>query len=228
MKKHPEQTDQIYNLLKTKACTKQAVFRKAKEMFAIFKEVLKETAEELNDKISSVDSAVEIKYTDKGEFEAEIKFSGDVLIFNMHTNVFSFDPTHDIYKSSYVKKDRLAAYCGMINMYNFLADSFRYNRVRDSGFLLGRVFVNKDAHFFTEGKRQFGFMYNDFINDVLDKDSIKSIVETAIIYGLEFDLMTPNFNDVREVTVYQMQNMSNEFRIKTSKQLGFRFSNEEE
>ncbi len=228
MKKHPEQTDMIYDLLRTKSCTKQAVFRKTKEMFAIFKEVLKETAEELNEKIAAVDTAVEVKYTDKGEFEAEIKFSGDILIFNMHTNVFAFDSTHHIYQSSYIKKDRLAAYCGMINMYNFLSDSFRYNRVRDSGFLLGRVFVNKDSHFFTEGKRQFGFMYNDFVNDVIDKEAIKSIVQTAIVYGLEFDLMTPEFNDVREVTVYQMQNMSNEFRIKTSKQLGFKFSNEEE
>ena len=55
----------------------------------------------------------------------------------------------------------------MINIYNFLADSFKYNRLNDVGYLVGRVFLNKDLHYFVEGKRQLGFLYNDFVNDKL-------------------------------------------------------------
>ena len=42
-------------------------------------------------------------------------------------------------------------YCGVINMYNFLSDSFKYNRENDLGYLIGRMFINKE-NTFVEGK----------------------------------------------------------------------------
>ena len=45
-----------------------------------------------------------------------------------------------------------------------------------------------------------------------------------MIYALNFDLQTPNFNDVREVSVYQIIDMNNNQKIKTAKRLGYKFS----
>ena len=45
----------------------------------------------------------------------------------------------------------------MINIYNFLSDSFVYDRERDLGYLVARVFLNKEGHFFVQGKKQLGF-----------------------------------------------------------------------
>ena len=67
----------------------------------------------------------------------------------MHTNTFSFDKSHQIWNSSYVKEDEYKAYCGVINVYNFLSDSFKYNRANDLGYMIGRLFINKEKHFFT-------------------------------------------------------------------------------
>ena len=106
---------------------------------------------------------------------------------------------------------------------NFLNDSFKYNRVNDVGYLIARIFLNNETHFFTEGKRQLGFLYNDFPNAVLNKDVLKDILHSAIIYALDFDLLTPPFENMKEVTVMEIMEATNSMNIKTGKRLGFRF-----
>lgn len=220
----PPCNKEILERLATKSSTKQFVFRKTKEVFGLLKEVLEQIANELNGNICNIDENVLVEYQDKGDYEAHIRFSGDVLIFHMHTNVFTFEPGHSILQLPYVKEDGLRGYFGMINMYNFLHDSFKYNRYNDSGHLLGRLFLNKEGHFFVEGKRQFNFLFNHLERDEVSKEALRKVVETAIIYALDFDLATPPFQLVREVTVAQIQDISNELRIKTSKELGYRVS----
>ncbi len=215
---------QIMGLLNEKASTKQKVFRQTKMHFEQLKEIVAQLAGELSGEYCKVDESVHISFKDKNPFEAEITFSGDVLLFNMHTNVFVFPRNHSVWKTGYIKEDKKRAYFGVINIYNFLADSFRYNRPDDIGLLLGRIFVNHEGHFFVEGKRQLGFLYNNVALDVLTPDCLKRIAETAVIYGLEFDLITPKFEDVMVVSVKQLENKRNELQLKTGKQLGYRFS----
>ena len=38
-----------------------------------------------------VDERIVIEYKDSGEFEAQLRVSGDLLVFQMHSNVFKFD-----------------------------------------------------------------------------------------------------------------------------------------
>ena len=142
-----------------------------------------------------------IEYKETGEYEAKVRVAGDLLIFQMHTNVFKFDRENSLWKTSYLSENENRGYCGIINIYNFLNDSFKYNRSNDLGYLVGRIFVNFENHFMVEGKRQLGFLYNDFINNVLDKDQLKSIIQSAIIYSLDFDLLVPNYDLIKEVSV---------------------------
>ena len=51
------------------------------------------------------DKSVEIGFQKKGDFESHINFSGDRLIFHMHSNVFDFPNNHSIQKTSYIKTD---------------------------------------------------------------------------------------------------------------------------
>ncbi|KAB2808066.1 hypothetical protein [Phaeocystidibacter luteus] len=214
---------QIIQLLSTKSSTKQYVYRQTVEIFKEFKNQLKKIAEELNDNICNVDASVVVDFVDRGAYEAEIRFSGDIIIFQMHTNVFTFEKTHGIWKNSYVREDSMRAYFGMINMYNFLTDSLKFNRLGDVGHLIGRIFVNRDQHFFVEGKRQFGYQFNNVAGDVLDPAKIREIVEMSVIYALDFDLTTPDFNSHRYITVQQIQMLSSDLRNSTSKKLGFKF-----
>ena len=213
----------ILDTLKNKSETKQIVYDHTLSTFSVLKEELKNIVEALNKELKGLDNRILLEYTDKGDFEAELKVAGDILVFNMHTNIFEFENSHNIWKTTYVQKDRLNSYSGVINIYNFLSDSFKYNRLDDLGYLIGRLFVNKDEYFFVEGKHQMAFAQNDFGNIKIDRAHIKNIIESAIQYSLEFDLLVPPYRHVEQVTVMQMKERINKSKTSTGKRLGFKF-----
>ena len=209
--------------LQEKSSMKQDVYANTLKAFTILKTTAKQTVAELSKATAKIDNRVVIEYKEKGEFEFELRVAGDLLIFAMHTNIFEFDKSHPLWKSSYVKEEPARSFCGMINIYNFLNDSFKYSRVNDLGYVIGRIFVNKENHYFVEGKRQLGFLYNDFVHSMIDEAAVKAVLESTILYCLNFDLFTPPFDAIKEISVQDMQSASESMQIKTGKRLGFRF-----
>ena len=139
--------------------------------------------------------------------------------------VFKFNIENRLLKSSYLSENPNSGFCGLINIYNFLNDSFKYNRYNDLGYLIGRLFINHENHFMVQGKRQLGFLYNDFINAVIDKEKLKSIVQSAILYSLDFDLLVPSYDLVNQVSVNQVKQVGDDLKLRTAKRLGFVFQN---
>ena len=88
------------------------------------------------------------------------------------------------------------------------------------------MFINKEKHFFVEGKGKMSFLYNDFPNTIIDKEALKSILQEVILFAMDFELLTPPFNDIQVVTLHQIKEMSQNMKLKTAKRLGFRFSKE--
>ena len=215
--------DLILQTLKEKSSMKQDVYANTLQTFKIMKSCAKQIVADFKNEIAAIDKRIIIDYKEKGEFEFELRVAGDLLIFSMHTNIFEFDKNHQMWKNSYVKEDHTRSLCGIINIYNFLNDSFLYNRINDVGYIIGRVFVNKENHFFLEGKRQLGFLYNDFVHAVVDANAIKAVLESTVLHCLNFDLFTPPFDAIKEVSVSDMQTASENMQIKTGKRLGFRF-----
>jgi hypothetical protein len=115
----------------------------------------------------------------------------------------------------------------MINVYNFLTDSFKYNRNDDLGYLIGRLFVNRENHYFVEGKRQMGFLYNNFGQAIISSDAIKRIIESAMLYSLEFDLLVPPYDMVKIASVAQMNSKIESSKLQTGKRLGFKFNSDD-
>jgi len=211
-----------------KSTVKQKVYGNTLQTFNLLKKVLKQLEGAYLSKIKDdVPAAVLPVYKERGTFEAEFKIAGDLLIFSMHSNVFEFDDKHPVWKTEYLKEDPLRSYCGTINIYNFLADSFKYNRVNDLGYLVARIFVNKDNHFFVEGKRQADEVVKDFAMDTISPGVIRQIVETAIQYCIEFDLLVPLYEQVKIATVDQMNQKMNFSKMITGKRLGFGFKTDD-
>lgn len=213
----------ILRILKEKSSVKQDVYANTVAAFKLMKITAKALAADYKKEAAAIDKRVIIEFKEKGEFEFELRVAGDLLIFAMHTNIFEFDKTHAIWRNSYIKDDPSRSFCGIINIYNFLNDSFVYNRVNDLGYVIGRVFINKENHYFVEGKRQLGFLYNDFVHAVVNEEKVRDVLESTILYCLSFDLFTPPFDAVKEVSVQDMQAASESMQIKTGKRLGFRF-----
>lgn len=218
--------DLVMSALRVKSCMKQDVYHSTMEMFAQLKEVLQELATDLDTEVQAHDKRLSVAYVDKGTTACELKVAGDVIIFHMHTNVFRLDQSHSLWKTSYLEDDELRGYFGVVNMYNFLSDSFKYNRERDLGYLVARLFLNRDKHFFVQGKRQLGFLYDDLAGNVIDRARLKDVLYSAIIYVLEFDLLAPPYDQVNQVTVSEMNELSANLQISTGKRLGFRFQSD--
>ncbi len=223
-----EVRESLLEALVIKSNVKQKVYENTFITFNILKKVLKQLETDYLSKIKDAIPAVSLPvYKERGPFEAEFKIAGDLLIFSMHSNVFEFDDKHPVWKTAYIKDDPLRSYCGTINIYNFLADSFKYNRANDLGYLVARIFVNKENHFFVEGKRQADEVVKDYAMDTISPGVIRQIVETAIQYCIEFDLLVPPYDQVKMATVDQMnQKMSNSKMI-TGKRLGFSFNSDD-
>ncbi len=219
--------DLIINNLAIKANLKQVVYDNALETFNLLKEVLMEIEDGCNLKLKGIDKRVQLDYKDRGKFEAQLKVAGDLLIFSMHSNIFEFNREHGIWKTSYVQKDKTNSYCGIINIYNFLSDSFKYNRSDDLGYLIARLFVNKEKHYFVEGKRQLGFLYSNFGKEAIDKKALLKIIQTAILYAMEFDLLVPPYDHVKIASVAQMNRKIQSSILQTGKRLGFQFNSDD-
>jgi hypothetical protein len=213
----------IIKTIKEKSITKQVVYDHTYEAFKMLKQEVQGIVVNINEILDSCDERVKLSYRDRGDFEFELKVAGDILVFNMHTNIFEFDANHTIWKSSYLKKDSMASYCGVINVYNFLADSFKYDRLDDLGYLIARLFVNKDQYFLVEGKHQIGFLHNTFLDSKLSQEEIRGFAMAAIEYSLEFDLLVPPYKHVEEVSVAQMNDHINKSKAGTGKRMGFQF-----
>jgi len=180
-------------------------------------------SEEYRQKYKTEPLQITFEYHDKGEFEAELKFGSDILIFTMHTNVFEFSRDHEVMKTGYIHENPDRSYCGIIMIFNFLADSFKYNRINDLGYMIGRIFINNESHYFIEGKREVGQLYNNFQSSVITRESIRLILESAIRYTCNFDLLTPPYDTMKMITVADIQNTLDNMNITTGKRLGFRF-----
>lgn len=217
---------EILEKLAVKSVTKQKVHRTTKEVFGLLKNCCANIASELNKESKLIDNNVSISLIENGDYEFKLQFSGDVLIFNMHSNTFTFDEKHEIWNNPKIKEDSLNAYCGVINVYNFLNDSFKHNRLNDLGFLVSRIFINKDKNFFVESKASLTDEVSNFNNEKINDACLSDIVSQLILFSIDFELLTPSFDDVQVVSLHEMIKINNEMKLKTSKKLGYKFSNE--
>jgi hypothetical protein len=217
----------IISTLKEKSLLKQKVFDNTLESFGIVKEVLKNLSKDVNTSIGNIDSRIRLEYTDRSNFDAQIKVAGDILLFSMHSNIFQFDRDHPAWKTAYIQKNKFNAYSGIINIYNYLSDSFKYSRLDDLGYLIARIFINHEKQYFVEGKRQMGMLFTNFGSEEISKQSLQLIISTAIQYSLEFDLLVPPYDTVKIATVGQAEAKIQHSRVITGKRLGFQYNSDD-
>lgn len=217
----------IISTLKEKSLLKQKVYDSTLEWFGVIKDILKSLAKDVNGSLGSVDGRIKMEYTDRSNFDAQLKVAGDILLFSMHSNIFQFDREHPAWKTSYIQKNKYNAYSGIINIYNFLFDSFKYSRLDDLGYLIARIFINHENQYLVEGKRQMGMLFSNYGNDAISRSSLQVIISTAIQYSLEFDLLVPPYDTVKIATVGQAEAKIQHSRVITGKRLGFQFNSDD-
>lgn len=220
--------ERILATIVSKSTLKQKVFDNTFSAFNDLKETLLEMASEMDDALEGkLDRRVRLEYRDRGKFEAQLQVANDILIFQMHTDVFEFAPDHAIWRNEYVRQNRDNSYCGVINIYNFLSDSFKFNRNADEGYLIGRLFINRERRYFVEGKNQTSKRAAEFGQGEIGRDALVDVLEQAIDYALNFDLLMPPYEENKRVTVDQFNTKMDNSKFVTGKRLGYDFDVED-
>ncbi|MEY3941457.1 MAG: hypothetical protein RIR07_343 [Bacteroidota bacterium] len=209
----------ILQTLATKSSNKQLVHRRVLSAFSELRRVVQSVAVDLNSKMVGIDRSVVVEFVDRGEFEFEIRFSGDSLVFQVHTNAFLLPEGHPVRDTDYVKANPNRAYYGLIHVYNFLSDSFRMRRLNDVGTLMSRFFVNGEGHHFAEGVGPLNLPLSE---SEVSVDDLQQWLYRLMVTAMDFDLQAAPFQAVQDVSVLALEGIREELRQRTGKRLGFR------
>lgn len=215
--------DSLCNLLITKGQLKQDIFGITLETMRLFKDCAKSFEDYYRNEYADDHEDVIVHYTNKNQYQFQLQFAGDVLVFLMHSNIFEFSRDHEVMRTSYIKEDKSRSYCGMIQIFNFLGDYFKYNRINDLGYMIGRIMINKDGHYYIEGKRELAQVLNNFSSNQINKETVNQILKSAITYTINFDLLVPDYDETKIISVGDMLQIEDQNLIKTAKRLGFSF-----
>lgn len=221
-----KESNSVIKTILAKAGLAKDVTDKTFSVLHSLKSVLQRMETEYRKEVISGDQRIKIQYKDRGTFEAELKVGEDLLIFIMHTNAFVFDAAHPVWKSGYVSLDPARGTVGMISVYNFLSDSFKFDRRNDIGHLVARIFVNREGNFFAEGKRQLGVLFNDYPNMKADEHLLRQFAEGVLMFSLDIDVNVPPFDAMKEITVFEAMVNTMQSTVTTSKRLGFKFESD--
>ena len=85
-----ELKETLKDLVFTKSELKQNVYQATKDTFELFRRETRELIELFRARSREEGHQIAFEFTDRGDFEFEVKFAGDILLFMMHTNVFEF------------------------------------------------------------------------------------------------------------------------------------------
>jgi len=72
-----------------------------------------------------------------------------------------------------------------------------------------------------------GMLFTNYGNEQISRESLQVIIETAIQYALEFDLLVPPYDTVKIATVGQAEAKIQHSRVITGKRLGFQFNSDD-
>jgi hypothetical protein len=215
--------DCIKNLLENKSTAKQATYRHIVNAFAIITNEAKHVVDELQRRAHPNDQDVTVEFNVISEHEFDVKLAGDMLIFVMHTNIVTFEDSHAIMTEEYIKQNDVNRYFGQIMIYNFMADSLRFNRSNDPGYLLARLLINHDNRFFIEGEKELA-EYNKISTQPITEDILRHMVKIVLKMAIENDLIAPPFTQVKSITLHQKREHTPE--LGGGQKIGFRMSYE--
>lgn len=214
--------DRIQKLLEYKSTAKQVTYKKLITAFELLAKESKRVIAELKKKTKPGDTDVTLGFERINEHEFQVKLAGDMLVFVLHTNIVTFDDTHEVMKDPYIQAAEINRYFGQIMIYNFMSDSLKFHRVNDPGYLLARLLINHDGRYIIEGEGKLGVVFSHISESPITEADLNILVKLALTLAIENDLMAPPYTQVKFITLYQKLEKTQE--LGAGQKIGFRMS----
>lgn len=220
-------TEKVQNLvaqIRVKSQTQTLVKQESKEVFNTLKDNARNLVKDIKEKLGEDAKDAKLEFENINDYEFHLMFAGELLVFNLHSTVLNFQNEHILNKSPWVIEDKSRGHFGVILAYNFLTDSIKYKRMHDAGYLISRMFINKEGHFYIEGLTQMNFLYPDIKNNVVTDKVLDDFLRLALEAALETTpIMTP-FDTEKQISVGEKLNRT---MLGNVKKVGFQMMNED-
>jgi hypothetical protein len=222
MEEKHDPIEQIKNLLENKSTAKQITYKNLLAAFDVLATESQRIVKELMTKVRPGDEDVTVEYTRVNSHEFHVKLAGDLLIFVLHTNIVAMDGNHPVMQDPYMKEKEANRYFGQIMIYNFMADSLKFNRINDPGYLLARLLINREGRYIIEGDGHLTTIANKVSSQPIVDAELSILVKLALMLAIENDLIAPPFPDVRYITLYQK--MEKTLELGAGRKIGFQIA----
>lgn len=214
----------IKYLLESKSTAKQTAYKHICRAFSVLEAESKRVVEELKRRANPSDKDVTVEFNSINAQEFDVKLAGDMLIFVLGTNIVTLEESHMIMKEDYIRENEVNRYFGQIMVYNFMAESLKYNRTNDPGYLLARIMINHENRFFIEGERELQD-FNPISQLPVTDEELQRVVRIVLKMAIENDLVAPAFTEVKAITLNQKRDHNLE--LGGAQKIGFKMSYEE-
>lgn len=214
----------IKYLLESKSTAKQTAYKHICRAFSVLETESKRVVEELKRRANPSDKDVTVEFNAVNAQEFDVKLAGDMLIFVLGTNIVTLEESHAIMKEDYIRENEVNRYFGQIMVYNFMAESLKYNRTNDPGYLLARIMINHENRFFIEGERELE-AFNPISQLPVTDEELQQVVRIVLKMAIENDLVAPAFTEVKAITLNQKRDHNLE--LGGAQKIGFKMSYEE-
>src|SRR5690349_8856242 len=225
MEEKSDPIDQIKNLLESKSTAKQITYKNLLRAFDVLASESQRIVKELTTKVKPADDDVTVEYTRVNSHEFHVKLAGDLLIFVLHTNVVAIADSHPAMQDPYMKEKEVNRYFGQIMIYNFMADSLKFNRINDPGYLLARLLINHEGRYVIEGEGHLGSLAHQISETPISENELNILVKLSLMIAIENDLMAPPFPQVKFITLFQKNEKTQE--LGGGQKIGFRMGYED-
>lgn len=211
----------IVSALQDKAVLKQKLYKTTYSIFQTLKSETQAAGRILVEQMENSDPPVPVNFQESGDLEFRLRVSGDLLIFNMHSNIMTLPPDHPALRKEYFMENHRRAYFGQIFIYNFMHDSFRYNRQQDMGYMVARLLINCEKKYFIEGVRPLNFIQPEISTEEITSELLQSLLEKTILTSIETDLTSVPVQSMLMMTVGDKVAQN---EVRAGEKLGFQFS----
>lgn len=214
--------ERIRTMLEYKSTAKQITYKKLLAAFDILAKESKRIITELKKRVKPGDSDVTLDFRKINAHEFQMKAAGDMVIFVLHTNIVTFDDSHELMKDPYIRASELNRYFGQIMIYNFMSDSLEFNRMNDPGYLLARLLINHEGRYIIEGEGKLGVVFSHVSESAITETDLNILVKLALTLAIESDLTALPYPQVKFITLHQKLEKTQE--LGAGSKIGFRMS----
>lgn len=214
--------NRIQQLLEYKSTAKQVTYKRLINAFETLAKESKRVIGELKKRAKPGDADVTLDFKRINEHEFQVKVAGDMVIFVLHTNIVTFEDSHDVMKDAYIQSAEINRYFGQIMIYNFMSDSLQFHRINDPGYLLARLLINHEGRYIIEGEGRLGVVFSHISESPITETDLNILVKLALTLAIENDLTAPPYNQVKFITLHQK--IEKTLELGAGQKIGFRMS----